>query len=72
MTLKQLLAKCGVTMRDAAMWFSSSELVGSQLRVSDIDDFGCISRCWLETLRGAMPDLDVVFLPASQRGGVGE
>ena len=66
MNLPILLDRVGVSRHDRAMWFSNCRLIGRQLQVSDIDDFGCIGRCWEARLRDQLPTLEVVFVPARQ------
>ena len=66
MTLPLLLDRVGVSRHDREMWFSHCRIISNQLQVSDIDDFGCIGRCWEARLREALPQIEVVFVPARQ------
>ncbi len=62
MTLESLLDRAGVDRMQRHYWFSHCALRGTTLIVSDIDDYGCIERCWLTLLREVAP-IQVLFDP---------
>lgn len=63
MTLDSLLNLAGVTKYQRALWFRSAQLSGDTLILSDIDDYGGVSRQFGNRLREVLPSLQITFAP---------
>jgi hypothetical protein len=65
MSFETLLDRAGIAKWNRAEWFRTAKLVQSTLLVSDIDDFGGITRQFSDRLREAFPGLVITFAPHS-------